>query len=276
MDEQLQALDEIVLRVRAQNGRDHDIHVQSLNTLTESVRNTYSSITDYQNAAMDQTRNLQSGIDVKTSALAAEMTSSNQNVAIMLADLRADNQASTITEYVITGQTPHKTQYQYCAQLPRTEMMKEKRAAEETTSTSGLYIEGTQDEPAGSEARTVVFQDDTEEITGSPEPASQTLSPTRARWATKHNAQSSLREIDVNVATSAKAVEPQAALQGTDADRSNASKMQPPMKRQNTGIPVLDVGAPSGGRKTTKRAPAEGRENIPPVRTSRSSRSRPS
>lgn len=266
MDKQLQALDEVVVRIRAQNGRDHDTHVESLNALTMRVQNTYSTFAGLQSRTSERTRLLQSEVDSKVKTLGAEISSANQDVIVTLANLRANAQASTITEYVATGQTPQKTQYQYCSTLPRTNGLDKKPAMYNSS------IDQDVEELNSTEPKATVYED----IVIS-EPTSRPSSPVVPRLPAKTCQQGSLRELDVNIVTMSKSLDSQDVIpRSNNADTSNQSKMQPPVKRQNTGIPVFDAGSTAGLRKTVKRLHAEGRENVAPIRSTRSSRSRAS
>jgi len=271
MDEQLQALDDIVCRVRAQNGRDHDTHVQSLNALTENVSKTYSSITSGQSRLAEHTRSVEKDLNIRVDSLATQMTMTNQDMAISLADLRSNIQASAITEYISTGETPQKVQYHYQTSLPRTD------ALDMLTKTDHLSIVNHSPgsgSPTQLDLGTIRFHDETQKLFAGP--ISEAASPTTARVVAKSTPQGGLRELDVNVSTSTQVLETLGPIQDGNIDSMMASKMQPPTKRQNTGIPTLDNGGAGGLRKAMRRTLAEGRENIPPIRSTRSSRSRAS
>ena len=284
MDVQLQALDEIVSRVRAQNGRLHDAHFQSLKGLTTTVKQSYSSIGNHLSHSSDRTQGLGKDITAHIATLSASIASLTQEVHVPLADLRSEVMAVPLTEYTPTGQTPQKTKYEYTTTLPRTEdhgiLLARLRAASAGPPTSpARSITRPPSSRPMSPSKPMVFTDpDTPTDTISPETASSRESPIPSRKtisARPASAAGGLRELDVNLAPLGGA-----AAAGTNemlrpkSSHDNRQQQQPPLKRQNTGAGIL-VGGSEGkevfsasvgvgvGSKLPKKAVTEGRENVP-------------
>ncbi|KAG9640734.1 kinesin-domain-containing protein, partial [Aureobasidium melanogenum] len=122
MDTQLISLDEIVSRIRAQNDTHHTAHTASLAQLSSDVQLSYSNIGTHMETSYTRTQGLDTDMQSRTADLASTLPelSSSGEIVQTLHTLRDEMNASELTEYVPTGQTPAKVAYSYPATLPRT------------------------------------------------------------------------------------------------------------------------------------------------------------
>lgn len=271
MDIQLQALDDILSQVRTQNGRHHDAHVQSLTGLATTVRQSYTSIGEHFEQSSLRARAVEEDVKSQTAALAANLKPLDQDVKAPLAGLRNEISTKCLTEYTSTGTTPQKTQYQHTSTLPRT--------TEHEILLAGFRNATSPTRAAGpgraSPSKSIIFTDASADAEASnphhtPRISTPTDTTSRKPFPRPDSAQGGLREIDVNVtATGAALAAPHEANKAKGAER-----LQPPLKRQNTGVVAGGYGHPapgaepkdfgaSVGSKLPKRAAAEGRENVP-------------
>lgn len=118
---QMQALDDFVKRAKSQNEDHRASHVQSLQRLGSSVKeshiemgahftNTHASIIQLDSDTAQQNASFHSSLLPLLSALRQP-----------LSDLRTTISSTPIQEYIPTGSTPQKTEYAYPTILPRTE-----------------------------------------------------------------------------------------------------------------------------------------------------------
>ena len=121
MATQMQALDDFVTRARSQNERHHSSHITSLQGLASTVHQSYSSIGDHFVSTYDRVRDIGADVSTHSTALSASLPPLASTIQQPLADLRANIANAPLKEYVPTGETPRKTQYQYPTTLPRTE-----------------------------------------------------------------------------------------------------------------------------------------------------------
>lgn len=265
MDVQLQALDDILTRVKTQNGLHHEAHVQSLSALATTVRHSYDSIGTHFTESSARAQKLEGDLSQRAAALGKCFGPLQGEVKAPLANLRAHVSSSKVKEYVPTGITPHKLQYQLPTNLPRTAehegLLAKFRGQDSATMPSTT--------PKSSPTKTAVFADVAEETTAA-ETVSMPASPEAARKSSRPgSALGGLKEVDVNVAASG-----MVAAVVNEATRSiKEPSYQRPLKRQNTGSVRMhhsagsdnrDLGASMGpGSKLPKKAQAEGRENVP-------------
>jgi kinesin family protein 11 len=118
---QMQALDDFVTRARSQNSQHHDIHSKSLHGLLTIVRSSYGNISNHFTSTYERVRDLGIEMSEKTGTLGETLAQVDSTLCKPLAELRSNIAMTTLQEYIPTGETPQKIQYQYPTELPRTE-----------------------------------------------------------------------------------------------------------------------------------------------------------
>jgi kinesin family protein 11 len=118
---QMQALDDFVARARLQNAQHHDVHSQSLHGLLTIARSSYGNISNHFTSSYERVRGLGVEMSEKTGTLGETLLQVDSTLRQPLAELRSNIAMTTLQEYVPTGETPQKIQYQYPTELPRTE-----------------------------------------------------------------------------------------------------------------------------------------------------------
>ena len=245
MASQMQALDDFVTRARKQNERHHTTHVDSLQGLASTVRQSYSSIGDHFVSTYDRVRHIGEDISTQSAALQASLPPLTSTTQQRLANLRSDITGAPLKEYSPTGETPRKTQYQYPTLLPRTESH-DKLLGKKTTALPAS--------PRRSPGKSVVYTDIP--ATGG-ELSPSSISPS------KESNPNSLREVSLNVNASlvrnhSDSSAP-ALLTAGKADLDNVGMAPPPLKRQAT---ESKLPTKFGGPKIAGVMKLEGRENL--------------
>lgn len=250
MATQMQALDDFVTRARSQNERHHNTHVESLGGLASTARQSYSSIGDHFVSTYDRVRDIGNDVSNQTTALQAALPPLSSIIQQPLADLRSNITSAPLKEYVPTGETPRKTQYQYPATLPRTQS--HDKLLGEAAPTSPRRIASALS-PTKSPSKAVVYTD--APITDADHPSpSKEANPT------------SLREVSLNVKASlirnhSDSSAPTLSTNGkTDPDAVGMGP--PPMKRQATMDSKLPTKFRGGKPGVTGIVSLEGRENL--------------
>jgi len=269
MDVQLQVLDDILIRVKTQNSLHHESHVQSLDGLAVAVHQSYTNIGAHLTESSARAQQLEADVRVRSVALGASLEPLQEGVHAPLADLRVGISQAKLTDYTVTGATPHKLQYQLPTTLPHTaehEVLLSKFRGSDDASTSAR----SSTTPKTSPVKTAVFSDNHPDAVlpdSAPTPESTDLP---RRIPRPESASGGLKEVDVNVAAAGVAL-----AQTHEAARTGKEpSYQRPLKRQNTGAGSTrlhssagsekDLGASVGlGSKLPKKAVAEGRENMP-------------
>jgi kinesin family protein 11 len=118
---QMQALDDFVARARSQNAQHHDTHSKSLHSLLTTVRSSYGNISDHFTSSYERVRDLGVEMSEKTETLGETLSQVDATLRQPLAELRSNIAMTTLHEYIPTGETPQKIQYQYPTEFPRTE-----------------------------------------------------------------------------------------------------------------------------------------------------------
>lgn len=256
MATQMQALDDFVTRARSQNERHHSRHATSLQGLASTVHQSYSSIGDHFVSTYDRVREIGADVSTQSTTLSASLPPLASTIQQPLADLRANITSAPLKEYVPTGETPRKTQYQYPTTLPRTEPH-DKILGKQAPS-SPRHPNSTHS-PSKSPTKSIVYTD---------APATNGIPPTSP---SKDPNPASLREIDLNVKASLKrnnsdSQAPTAAT-ANKTDPEVVGMGPPPLKRQATEskLPQKLGGGRAGMVKL------EGRENVGAGRRLRSS-----
>ncbi|KAI9706699.1 MAG: kinesin motor protein cin8 [Candelina mexicana] len=274
---QMQALDEFVTRARSQNERHHETHVQSLQGLSGTVRNSYTSIGEHFTSTYSRVRDLGDDMSERSAVLKATLPPLDATLRQPLADLRSNITDAPLKEYIPTGETPQKIQYSYPTTLPRTEthdtLIAKLKRSNQPSSSSTLP---TKPEPQ-QQRKSVIFNDaslapegdDEIALVQPPEPSSR---------PTSSSGSLGLREVDVNVnagvATSHNTINNNNSASNTNnivdvssmlISDSVIPKIEKPglLKRHTT---MTDSKLPSLLQKGAGRAGvvrAEGRENLP-------------
>ena len=245
MASQMQALDDFVTRARKQNERHHTTHVNSLQGLASTVRQSYSSIGDHFVSTYDRVRHIGEDISTQSAALQTSLPPLTSTVQQPLANLRSDITSAPLKEYSPTGQTPRKRQYQYPTLLPRTEPH-EKLLGKKTTAPPAS--------PRRSPSKSVVYTDIP--ATGG-ELSPSSISPS------KEINPNSLREVSLNVnASLVRNYSDSSAptlLTASKSDPDNVGMAPPPLKRQAT---ESKLPTKFSGPKMPGVIRLEGRENL--------------
>ncbi|KAI9799914.1 MAG: kinesin motor protein cin8 [Piccolia ochrophora] len=242
VDVQMRALDDFVTRAKSHNGQHHDTHLQSLQGLSETVRDSYSSIGNHFTTTYDRVNGLGNDVSFQTDRFREVLSPLNSSACRSLADLRQEVTNARFGEYVPTGTTPEKLQYQHTTGLPKMETNERMIAAFRATrsaSSSPPRVAALSPSKMGS----MIFSDPT---------SHKETSPMRRLDVDADNplGMGSLREVAVNVVAGTLNGEA-AASTITNGD------MPPPLKRQHTHDSRLP-------QKPSGKAPPvsfEGREN---------------
>jgi kinesin family protein 11 len=271
MDTQLQSLDDIVSRVRAQNNAHHDAHTASLQSLTSTVQSSYSSIGEHLSTSFTRVQSVESDMSVQTTALKDALPSLAKDAAIRapLHELRDAIAQQNLTEYNPTGETPQRVTYLVPSDLPRTEdhevilsRMRDRSTSDVTRSPSKGIVFNDATNSTFSLTSISKTTDDFFASTrlGNKPNFSRSISANAASMPPNLIANSSLRELDVNILTQDQSTDLESPTEiGTGA--------APPHKKQNrgdggkesrTGLPMKKM-----GRKTVGATHAIGdRENL--------------
>lgn len=248
MDSQLVALDEIVSRVRAQNEEHHAAHTTSIGQLAGNVQESYRNIGEHFETSYSRTQALDVDMQEHTGAISQTLPSMEADSEIRqpLRSLREDMAGSQIAEYTATGETPARMQYTYPTVLPRTEdhqslldRMRGIPKQEAPTSPAKsprkrsprkLSPSKSKSSPskAMSPSKTNVFTDTPPALTLT---APESAPVTRPQTASSQN--SSLRELDVNVAATGVA-NVASSESGVETGGEDCKVSVPPLKRQRT------------------------------------------
>lgn len=261
---QMQALDDFVTRARSQNERHHATHVSSLQSLSSTVNESYSSIGDHFTASYDRVKNIGDGMSEQSKALQDTLPPLAQQIQQPLSDLRSSIANSTLKEYVPTGETPQKTQYNFPTTLPRTEP--HEKLISNLFSSSSTTASARNLPP--SPCKSIVYNDS---------PASDELTTAAASDEPSRPATASgLREISLNISSSipTRHSDPNSITHKPAAEVprvNDVSMAPPPLKRQATlecKLPQKSVGKGNPGQGVVR---LEGRENLGAGRRLRSS-----
>lgn len=222
LDVQLQALDEILSKVRDQNTNHHDAHIGSLTGLANSVKQSYSSIGEHLADSSIRAQTFESDFTTQASSIVHSLVPLEQDIYVPLSELRENVLAAPLVEYSPTGQTPQKSQYQYQSTLPRTqshtELLRSYRGEPNHIHTSTTPITRPH-----SPSKTAIYTD--RDVENSPNKQS----------SRPQSAHSFLRELDINIVSAS--LKTDAALKsGADVKTIQGNGAQPPFKRQNTGF----------------------------------------
>jgi kinesin family protein 11 len=271
MDTQLQSLDDIVSRVRAQNNAHHAAHTASLQFLSSTVQSSYSSIGEHLSTSFARVQSVESDMSAQTAALKDALPALSEDAAIRapLHELRDTIAQQNLVEYNPTGETPQRVTYPIPSNLPRTEThelilsrMRDRSTSDVTRSPSkGIVFNDATNSTLSLTSTTTMTDDFFASIQlGNKPNFSRSISANAAGMPPNLNTNSSLRELDVNIL---------AQDQSTDLESPTelGTGVMPPYKKQNrgdggkelrTGLPMKKM-----GRKTVGATHAIGdRENL--------------
>ena len=241
---QMQALDDFVTRARSQNERHHETHVQSLQGMASTVRQSYNSMGDHFMSTYSRVRDLGDDMTDRSTALQATLPPLKTTVCQPLSELRENIANAPLKEYAPTGETPSKVVYTYPTTLPRTEahekLLVKLTKGSHSVASSPADLPNTQLSPS----KSIVYTD-----TAPADEVALLLSSDSDSRPSSTN--TGLREVHINI---------NAALPGlrtSDPVLAQEAMMPPPLKRHAT----MESKLPQkfGGKAGVVRA--EGREN---------------
>jgi kinesin family protein 11 len=252
LDVQMKALDDFVARARSENANHHEVHAQSVQTLANTVEQSFSNVSAHFKTTFDRVKNLGEEIEMDTKELHDQLEPLTAQVCQPLADLRDGISNSTLHEYQPTGETPQKVQYSYPTDLPRTKLRS-------TLISTIDEVPTTEDASTDHESieNTLVFADLDRKPSISSPPSSLTASttstdtkPLNFSASMMGSSMASLREVNPNLTTG--------------AINLDASTMSMPGGEHTGPLFKRSTRVTRGMKKQT--APlVEGRENLPPT-----------
>ena len=270
MSKQMEALDDFVAKARSHNGRFHESHIGSLDTISKNVRESRTAMQGQLDGFGERIGRLQEDTNMHTEELEQSTAPLQDGVRQPLIDLRANIQSHPMKEYVPTGVTPQKRRYEYPSSLPRTEPHEGLRSRHRVSKqfTALPFNEEPlppplPESPATSPSKSYVYSDAAEEVTH----PSSSSAPT---------SNTGLREVDVNVArpvgcdgddTAPSKPDSSVAPVITDLDETpeKDEPEQPALKRRRSAS-TNPVESKLPQKMLSKRMAGmmEGRENVPP------------
>jgi kinesin family member 11 len=247
IDTQMQALDDFVARARSENSQHYDTHTQSLRGLSTTIRNSYANISSHFTATYERVKGLGDEMSSKTSTLCEALTPLDMTLCQPLSELRSNISNTILQEYMPTGETPQKVQYQYPMELPRTQAHETLLAALRRPAPANT---------SASPSKTIsVLNDPLILIAGDDEPTSTSAQPPIPSLPGAILT-GGLREIDANIGAGTLNSGAESASTFTDLVGK-----PPPLKRSTTGSGLR---APQKIAKKSAVIALEGRENAIP------------
>jgi kinesin family protein 11 len=252
MELQMRALDDFVTRARSQNAQHHDSHAQSLQSLSGTVKSSYSNIGSHFASTHERVRALGDEMSTKTATLQDSLEPLDSVLRKPLSTLRENITSTQLQDYQPTGETPQKVQYSYPTALPRTEAHETLLAALRRPSSSSSGMRS----PSKSTTSTVpvIFNDTPSTLhsqlrefsasvpAGSSRPREHDQRPTTS-------GSTGLREIDINVTSV-----PAPSASSNEEQVTSVPSFKRSVTANRGNLPVL-----KSGKKSV--VPAEGREN---------------
>jgi len=230
------------------------------------VNHSYTSIGDHFVSTYDRVRDVGTDISSRTSSIQASLPPLTTTIQQPLSELRSNMTNAPLKEYIPTGETPQKTQYQFPTALPHTDpheklLIKHSLRQPSTITTST------------SPSKSLIYTDTPPSTTSAPS------SPTKGPPG--------LRELDMNVALGSSSVarhsdpalvstKPASDGEAVDLSKSVSGGMgPPPLKRHNTASGESRLPTKFGGGKGMLRGGGvgekENREGLGASRRLRSS-----
>lgn len=256
LDTQLLALNDIVAHVQQQNNEHHEAHVNSLSNLASTVQTSYSNIGDHFASSFSRITDLGSEMTERTTAVrqTLPMLSADSAIRRPLHDLREDMESQVLQDYTITGQTPHRTSYNYPHALPRTEAHEHLLAKMRGEQQASPVRHSSPSKLQRSPSKGLVFTDlptpeeSAEELAS--DPVKSSSRPTSANSATSSTAPFGLRELDINTVPN-----PPSDI-GSGMEREGSG--MPPLKKLNTTGSRVDIKVPFKRKKNVRMTVAVG------------------
>ena len=122
MSEQMAALDDFVTKARSRNGVFNEAHLDSLNSLSMNIHNSYASLDGQLGGFGGRINQFQTDYGEQAAATQASVAPLSDEVGRPLSILGTQIGNRAMTEYVVTGKTPQRiTEYRYPTMLPKTE-----------------------------------------------------------------------------------------------------------------------------------------------------------
>ncbi|KAL9625579.1 MAG: hypothetical protein Q9160_000292 [Pyrenula sp. 1 TL-2023] len=271
---QMSALDNFVTRARAQNDEHSTSHAADLDALSSTAKHAFNDLSAQLTASSSHTSSFASQAKEETSSLThASLIPFTTSLRQPLSDLESNIQSAHMTEYVPTGTTPQKREWDYPKHLPRTEeretLLKRLRgggAEEPSTMTPGrspnkrlkAYSSSPRKSPSKSriaapapgspsKSKTRVYTDANAGLTSNPH-SSPVLSKSKPTSAPDSAGGGGLREIDINVIGAA-AARPPLTSSSTSIDAIKSDEAAP-AESAPTSVFSKSVGAmPPGMRR---------------------------
>jgi kinesin family protein 11 len=262
VDKELHVLDDIVERIEKQNNGHHEAHEKSLKQLASTVQSSYLSIEDTFATSFSRVETLGSEISARTETIqnALPDLDADGQVRKPLGELRSQMEADSLEEYITTGLTPMRRDYNFPKTLPR------------TNDRDNLLAKLRGEEPSGDEAIPAL-----EGIAGQRSPSKGlvfTDMPDATRTARLNtrpgtaNSTSSLRELDPNMSNPVASVtdkfgKPFVASKTVPTSSDSENAPLPPLKKhQTTGAAESRASKKRGPRKTVAGNALSDRENV--------------
>ncbi|KAL5630790.1 hypothetical protein BROUX41_000662 [Berkeleyomyces rouxiae] len=140
---QMDALDDIVARVKAENSRHHQSSLAATDQLAMTVGKSFEAISSHFSTTFERINGLEETVAVDAADAISQLDPIQGNICQPLADLRTDISSRQIREYTATGSTPKRVQYTFPTSLPRTAPLSSLLSkAEESVATDELDKEG--------------------------------------------------------------------------------------------------------------------------------------
>lgn len=251
---QMQALDDFVTRAQSQNAVHHDSHVISLQGLSTTVKSSYTNIGSHFTSSYERVRDLGVVMSSKNSSLQESLIPLDETLRQPLAELRTNISSTIPQEYLPTGETPRKIQYQYPTALPRTETHETLLAALRRPAASPS-------KSSPSKTMVPVIFNDAPDPSGNEEVSPQLFSASISKPT------GGLREIDVNINAGTLSSESQNPLAVSVSANSSGETDQdgrPNCKRSVTGgigkLPLPMIKSAKSSKSSV--VALDGRENM--------------
>ncbi|KAK4246218.1 P-loop containing nucleoside triphosphate hydrolase protein [Corynascus novoguineensis] len=242
LDTQMQDLDDFVSRAKSHNAAHQERHAESVQSLNTTVEQSFGSISGHFKETFDRVQHLGDEMDAEAQRMEEALEPLEEDVCRPLAELREDVQNTELREYEPTGETPEKTDYAYPTDLPR-------------TAPHEALLAALRESPTPKPSPAVLPDNDLTPVRSPSRPIS-----------TETPRSGGLREMDPNLGSASKA--------GSMLfDPAVASVLSPPAPTGGSGgdtampLPLLKPTAssrPTRSSRLSKRAVADGAENMPP------------
>ncbi|OAA46958.1 kinesin related protein 2 [Metarhizium rileyi] len=236
LDTQMEALDDFVSRAKTENASHHEAHGQSLQSLSNTVEQSFGNISAHVKTTFERVKNLGEGMELDTNDLRDGLEPLETQLCQPLINLREGITSTALQEYQPTGDTPQKATYLYPTKLPRTEP-------------HDVLISKIDEEPWSRAAGDLSTDKDDSSLFPDMGHRSSPIAATRQSNAGPADRNMSLREVNPNVT---------ANLTGALTLDPRASTMSMPPEHTMSSLKKPIRGARSGRNQSVM----EGRENI--------------